>query len=214
MFAIAAVAFVVGINLIVIETAKPLIVSAEDTALLTYESGTDCILVLGASVTQERPSHILAHRLDKGIELFGLGVSDIMLLSGDNETDDYNEVQIMKNYVLEHGEGIGITDANIYVDAAGFSTYYSAVRCKEVFQAERVVIVTQRYHLYRAVYNAKKVGLDVYGVAADDIQHGQWRRDLREVPARIKDFFLSLVGYTPTAMGDPTPLIYPSTQQG
>ena len=213
LFVCIAVLFPVTINLIVVKTAEPLIVTSEEVAELTIQDGEyDCILVLGASVSEYGPSPILANRLDKGLELFALGVSNIILLSGDNGTVEYNEVQAMKNYVLTNGEGIGLTAANIYLDYAGFSTYYSAVRCKEIFGAERVVIVTQRYHLYRAVFIAKMIGLDAVGVAAEDMSSGQLSRDIREIPARIKDFFLTLFNYIPSVMGDPVPLDYPSSQ--
>jgi len=209
----AAVLLIFVFNIVVIKTAEPLIVTAEEAYEFAGEDGVDCILVLGASVSQFGPSLILANRLDRGLELFGLGVSKIMLLSGDNGTIEYNEVQAMKEYVLRHGGDVGLDAANVYLDYAGFSTYASAVRCKDVFMAKRVVIVTQRYHLYRAVWNAKMAGLEVVGVAADDTKHGQALRDVREAPARIKDFFLSVFSYTPNIMGDPVPLTYPSTQR-
>ena len=209
----AALALTFAINMVVIITAKPSIVTPGDAYEFAGEEGVDCILVLGASVTQDGPSPMLADRLDKGLELFGAGITNIMLLSGDNGTIEYNEVQAMKDYALKNGGEAGLEAANIYLDYAGFSTYASAIRCKDVFQAKRVVIVTQRYHLYRAVWNAKLVGLDVVGVEANDTKAGQVFRDIREVPARIKDFFLALFGYTPKIMGDPVPLVYPSSQQ-
>ena len=213
LFICIAVLFTVTINLVVIKTAEPLIVTADEASALVAQDGEyDCILVLGASVSEYGPSAILANRLDKGLELFSLGTSNIILMSGDNGTIEYNEVQAMKDYVLANGNSDGLTSANIYLDYAGFSTYSSAVRCKEIFGAERVAIVTQRYHLYRAVYIAKMIGLDVTGIAAEDMAPGQTSRDIREVPARIKDFFLTLFGYTPSIMGDPVPLDYPSTQ--
>ena len=210
---IVAALIIFTFNLVIIKTAEPLIVnSAEAAALFGDGEKADCILVLGASVSQHGPSTILANRLDMGLQLFELGTSDIMLLSGDNGTIEYNEVQAMKNYVLAEGADIGLEPANIYLDYAGFSTYASAKRCKDVFQADRVIIVTQRYHLYRAVYNAKLVGLDVVGVAAVDTKSGQALRDLREIPARVKDFVLTHIGYTPKIMGETVPLEYPSTQ--
>ena len=209
-----AIVVVSLINIAVVRVAEPLIVTADKVNELSAQDGEfDCILVLGASVSQYGPSPVLAYRLNKGLELFGLGVSNIMLLSGDNGTIEYNEVQAMKEYVLEHGMETGLTTNNVYLDYAGFSTYYSMVRSKDVFGAKRIVIVTQRYHLYRAVYIAKMIGLDVYGVAADDVPGGQaLQGSIREVPARVKDFFLTLIGYTPSIMGDPVPLVYPSTQ--
>ena len=212
--ACAAALFILVINLVVIRTAAPLIITAEEaSALMSEEGAADCILVLGASVTEYGPSPMLANRLDTAMGLFGLGVSNIMLFSGDNGQVEYNEVQAMKNYALKNGGDIGLEAANIYLDYAGFSTYDSAIRCKDVFQAERVVIVTQRYHLYRAIFNAKLAGLDVVGVAAADGKSSQLPRDLREIPARVKDFFLSHIRHTPKIMGDPVPLTYPSTQE-
>ena len=205
----AAIVFVLVINIVVVKTAEPLIITAEEAAELGQY---DCILVLGAAVSEYGPSPMLADRIDKGLELFELGASRIMLLSGDNGSIEYNEVQAMKEYAVKNGAEAGLDARNIYLDYAGFSTYDSAVRCKEVFKAERVVIVTQRYHLYRAVYNAKKAGLDVVGVAAKDMKPGQSGRDLREIPARFKDFFFTLTGASPKYAGDPVPLVYPSTQ--
>ena len=209
-----AVVFVTIINLAVIKAAEPFIISSDKAYELSARDGEfDCILVLGASVSQYGPSPILANRLDKGLELFSLGVSNIMLLSGDNGTIEYNEVQAMKEYVLGRGSAAGLTANNVYLDYAGFSTYYSAVRGKEIFGAERLVIVTQRYHLYRAVFNARMIGLDAYGVAAEDVIRSQVvQGTIREIPARVKDFFLTLISYTPRIMGDPVPLVYPSTQ--
>ena len=205
--------YILIVNIAVVRIADPLIISSEDAFTLSREEGAfDCIMVLGASVSQYGPSPILSKRLDKGLELFSLGVSNIVLLSGDNGTIEYNEVQAMKDYIIYKGAGAGLTESNIYLDYAGFSTYYSAVRCKEVFGAERVVIVTQRYHLYRAVFIAHMIGLNVVGVAADDLAPGQEMRNLREIPARVKDFFLVLFDFTPSVMGDPVPLLYPSTQ--
>jgi len=207
----AVIVITAVINILVVKTSAPYILSAGEAA----ERGTvDCILVLGASVTEYGPSLMLSDRLDKGLELFGLGVSNILLLSGDNGQVEYNEVQAMKDYVLQYGGEVGLGADNIYLDYAGFSTYDSVVRCKEVFGAEKIVIVTQRYHLYRAVFNAKRIGLDVVGVAAQDTNRGQFSRDLREVPARVKDFFLTLIGAKPKYLGDPVPLVYPSTQSG
>ncbi|MDR3304784.1 MAG: YdcF family protein [Clostridiales Family XIII bacterium] len=202
-----------AINIYVVASVKDHIGSPEQAAAWIAEEGAaSCILVLGASVAGGEPSPILAHRLDAGLEIFSLGASDILLLSGDNGSVEYNEVQGMKNYILKNGGGCGAEDANIYLDYAGFSTYDSAYRCKNIFEGERVVVVTQRYHLYRALYIADKLGLDAYGVAAEDIKGGQFARDVREIPARVKDFFLSLAKGKPAILGEKVPLVYPSTQ--
>jgi vancomycin permeability regulator SanA len=205
---------VTAINLYVVSSVKNQILTADEAAAYMAENGqASCILVLGASVKNGEPSPILANRLDMGMTLFEKDASDIMLLSGDNGRREYNEVQGMKNYVLANGEDIDLLAKNIYLDYAGFSTYDSLYRCKEIFEADRVIIVTQKYHLYRALYIAKQRGLDAYGVAAEDKTSGQTARDIREIAARVKDFGLTLIAYKPAVLGEPVPLIYPSTQE-
>ena len=93
------------------------------------------------------------------------------------------------------------------MDHAGFSTYESMYRAKEVFCAEKVIIVSQQYHIYRAVYDARALGLDAWGVAAEDIRYlGQAGRDLREILARNKDFFYGLFQPEPTFLGETIPI--------
>jgi len=204
------------INAYVVAVAKKDIIKPyelADWATQTGEDGVTCVIVLGAAIWDGKPSPILRNRLDTGMETFVQSGTKIMLLSGDNGTMEYNEVQSMKNYVVENGEEYGITSANIYLDYAGFSTYDSIYRCKEIFGAKRVVIVTQEYHLYRALYIAHSLGLEAKGIEATEIDSGQAIRNMREIPARVKDFILSLVKYKPAILGEPVPLDYPSTQQ-
>jgi vancomycin permeability regulator SanA len=93
------------------------------------------------------------------------------------------------------------------MDHAGFSTYESMYRAKEIFQAKKVIIVTQQYHLYRAIYIAESLGLEAYGVAADyRSYYGQTKRDIREVLARVKDFGTSILKPKPTYLGDAIPI--------
>jgi len=212
--AAVAAACLAALNLAMMLSVNGQIRSAEDAAAWAQEEagGADCVLVLGAAVWDGKPSPMLGARLDAGLEAFADGASRILLLSGDNGTMEYNEVQAMKDYALEDGAAYGATAANIYLDYAGFSTYDSLYRCKEIFGAERVVIVTQRYHLYRALYIANRLGIEAVGVAAQDYTGGQVIRDAREILARTKDFFLCLTDYTPKVLGDAVPLTYPSTQ--
>jgi vancomycin permeability regulator SanA len=214
LFAILIIAaFVLTLNLIVVASARGHILASEDAAAWAQEeSGASCVLVLGAAVWDGKPSPILANRLNAGLDAFAHGASNLLLLSGDNGTVEYNEVQGMKNYVLENGTGFGAGDANIYLDYAGFSTYASMYRSQNIFEADRVVIVTQRYHLYRALYIAETLGLEARGVAAEDCASGQFPRDVREIFARVKDFFLARAGTAPSVMGESVPLVYPSTQ--
>ena len=166
----------------------------------------DCVLVLGAGVWDDGPSHLLEERLNKGVEVYNTGCTNRILMTGDHGREEYDEVNVMKNFAIEKGA----VAEEVFMDHAGFSTYESMYRAKEVFQVKKVVIVTQKYHLYRAVYNARKLGLDAYGVAAD----GQYNFSLpvrtynnfRESLARCKDFIWCIIKPEPTYLGEAIPI--------
>ncbi len=166
----------------------------------------DCVLVLGAGVWGENPSHMLEERLNKGIEVYNTGCVDRILMSGDHGRTEYDEVNVMKDFAVEKGA----VAEEVFMDHAGFSTYESMYRARDVFQVKKVVIVTQKYHLYRAVYNARKLGLDAYGVAAD----GQYNYSLpvrtynnsREALARCKDIIWCVFKPEPTYLGEAIPI--------
>lgn len=164
----------------------------------------DCILVLGAKVRyNETPSNLLEDRLQRGIELYNLGVSDRLLMSGDHGQVNYDEVNVMKQYAID----TGIPSQSVFMDHAGFSTYESLYRARDVFLARKIVIVTQEYHLYRALYIAEKLGLDAYGVpAAPKNYSGQFNREMREILARAKDVFYTILKPQPTYLGDTIPV--------
>lgn len=165
---------------------------------------TDCILVLGCGVRPDgTPSLMLQDRLDRGLDLYRAGMSPKLLMSGDHSKRDYDEVNVMKKYAV----AVGVPSEDVFMDHAGLSTYESMYRAKEIFQAERILIVSQRYHLYRAVYDARALGLEAWGVPAEDIAYlGQTTRDLREILARNKDFFCCIFRPEPTFLGDIIPV--------
>ena len=151
---------------------------------------TDCIIILGAGLRNNEPSLMLKDRLNKGIELYNNSVSNKIIMSGDHTKEDHDEVNIMKNYAKDKG----IPSEDIFMDHAGISTYDSIYRAKYIFDAEKIVIVTQRYHLFRALYIANELGLDAYGVEAKKpIYRGNTYREIREVLARNKDFIKSII---------------------
>ena len=126
-------------------------------------------------------------------------ISNKILVSGDHIESDYDEVGVMKNYLLEHG----IPSEKIFVDHAGISSYDSVYRAKEIYKANKIVIVTQKYHLYRAIYIGNHLDLEVYGIAADkNIYQSQEKRDAREFLARIKDFFKCIIKPQSTYLGE------------
>ena len=186
------------INFWVMASTDDQIISIDDV------NDSECILVLGAGVWQNnRPSPMLKDRLDRSVDLFEKGVAPYLVMSGDHGQKNYDEVNVMKDYAMD----AGIDSNMIYMDHAGFSTYESLYRLKYIFKAERVIIVTQKYHLYRALYIANALGLDAVGVSAQEIDYsGQSVRDLREILARNKDFFSALFFPKPSMMGDPIPL--------
>ena len=163
----------------------------------------DCILVLGAGVWGDKPSPILEDRLLEGIKLYEEGISPKIMMTGDNGTNGYDEVNVMKNYAIEKG----VPSEDIFMDHAGFSTYESVYRAKAVFEARRVIIVTQEYHLYRALYIANQLGLEAYGVPSNQRQYvGALYREVREVLARNKDFVQSIFKPKPTYLGEVIPI--------
>jgi len=176
--------------------------STEDQILDLGEvgQGYDCIYVLGCGVRENgTPSHMLADRLDTAYALYEMGVSDYILVSGDNSREDYDEVGVMKQYLMDKG----VPEEVIYKDHAGFSTYESLYRADAIFEVDNIVIVTQGYHLYRALYIAKDRGIKAVGIEADPrTYYGQTMRDLREVVARCKDFFYCIFEPKPTYLGE------------
>ena len=198
----AAVVFgAAGINILVKNTASEFILQPENATEL---SNADCILVLGCLVRDGgTPSAMLEDRLRRGVELVHAGAAPKLLMSGDHGRTDYDEVDAMKSYAVD----AGIADSDVFMDHAGFSTYESMYRAKEVFQVKRMIIVTQGYHLYRAVYIARMLGIEAYGVNADYRNYvGQTARDVREVLARVKDFANCIVKPEPTYLGDAIPI--------
>lgn len=190
-----------GIDFYVRSSTKDRIISPENASSV---SDADCILVLGAGIrTDGSPSPMLQDRLNTGIALYQNGAAPKLLMSGDHGREDYNEVQTMKDITLEQG----VPSEDVFMDHAGFSTYDSLYRARDVFQARKVIIVTQKYHLYRALYIARSLGLDAWGVSADTRRYrGQSQRDFREILARDKDFFVSVFKPLPKYLGDTIPI--------
>ena len=163
----------------------------------------DCIVILGAAIWGDKPSPMLEDRLNEGIKLYKLGVANKIIMSGDHGRDEYDEVNIMKEYAMEQG----VPSEDIFMDHAGFSTYESIYRAKEIFEAKKIIIVTQKYHLYRALYIANKLGIESYGIGADPRKYvGETYRELREILARNKDFIKCIFKPKPTYLGDTIPV--------
>lgn len=176
------------------------IITAEEAAKLD----ADCILALGCGVREDgTPSLMLRDRLETGISLYEGKVASKLLMSGDHGRKDYDEVNLMKQYAMERD----ISFEDIFMDHAGFSTYDSMHRARDIFCAEKVVIVSQGYHLPRALYVAEKLGLEAYGVPALDVNYrGQAYREFREMLARAKDFCTAMLQPQPKYLGEEIPI--------
>lgn len=198
---IGAIVLILGINGYVKYIGKKNIITSEEAMAL---DDIDCILILGCGVRPDKtPSDMLSDRLSCGMDLYKKGVAPKIIMSGDHGQADYDEVNIMKQIAVDSS----IPSNDVFMDHAGFSTYESIYRAKEIFEAERIVIVSQEYHLYRALYIAQKLGVEAYGVGADyHIYGGQIYRDIREVPARCKDFVKVLLKSEPTYLGKSIPV--------
>lgn len=195
-----AVVIPVGVSSYVCVSVKDQIITSDEAAKLD----ADAILILGARVWDNgQPSGILKDRINTGVDLYNAGASDRLLMSGDHGQDDYDEVNAMKDYALEKG----VPGETIFLDHAGFSTYESLYRARNIFQVKTVLIVTQEYHLYRALYIARALGLNAYGVACDTRNYNAYLLfDLRETLARCKDFIYSILQPLPTYLGDVIPI--------
>ena len=202
VFVIIMLLLFIGINVFVRVYASQYILSPDEANQLD----ADAVVVLGARVYNSgTPGKMLASRLDMGIELYEGGAAKKLIFSGDHGRDEYNEVGAMYLYAVNKG----VDDNDIFLDHAGFSTYETAVRAKKIFCAERVVMVTQKYHIYRSVYCARMTGTEAYGVACDDYQWGGVKmvyNYIRESLATVKDFFGCILGVEPTFLGETIPV--------
>ena len=189
------------INSVVKLSTGDQIISSEEAAKL---EDIDCILVLGCFVKDDgRPSDMLFDRLTRGVELYDMGAAPKLLMSGDHGREEYDEVAAMKQFAIDEG----IPSEDVFMDHAGFSTYESVFRAKEIFQADKILIVTQEYHLYRALYIANQLGVEAYGVSSDYHTYvGQFMRDFREMLARVKDCATCIFKQEPTYLGDAIPI--------
>ena len=200
VIAIISIILVLFINFYVVGMANKRMIKDNDYSSL---KNVDCILILGAGIWGDKPSPMLQDRLDEGVKLYKEGIASKIIMSGDHGREEYDEVNIMKEYAIEQG----VPSEDIFMDHAGFSTYESIYRSKEIFDADNIVIVTQEYHLYRALYIAEKLDINAYGVNSDPRKYnGQTFRELREILARNKDFINCIIKPEPTYLGESIPV--------
>lgn len=162
---------------------------------------SNAVMVLGASVIGERLSPILEQRTRTAIDIFQAGRADNVLVTGDNGALDHDEVTPVRKYLID----AGIPAGDIFLDHAGFDTYSSMYRAREVFLADSIIIVTQDFHLPRALFLARNLGLEAYGVPTVG-RGGSGRDYFREIPASVKALLDLVVRREPKYLGETIPL--------
>lgn len=181
---------VAGLSVLLILNGIVLGTTSAQIKDVTPDDGYQYALVLGAKVHQGgRLSDMLRDRMDKAIELYHAGAVQKLLLSGDGSSE-WSEPEYMKRYAIENG----VADEDILIDEKGFSTYESLANAKKRYLLTKLVIVTQKYHLHRALYIAND--MDMAALGADGTYHvyaGQWYREAREILARLKDMTACLL---------------------
>jgi SanA protein len=169
-----------------------------------YLPNKQTALILGAKVYENgQMSDMLLDRVQTAIELHQQGKVEKILVSGDHGRENYDEVNAVKKYLLEQN----IFAEDIFLDHAGFDTYDSIYRAKEVFQVDSLIIVTQKFHLPRALYIAQGLNIDAVGVAADKhIYISAKKSELREIPARFKAYLNIILKAQPKFLGETIPI--------
>ncbi len=164
----------------------------------------DCIIVLGAAVFGDSVSYTLAKRLDTAIEVYRAGKAPKIIVSGDHGRPEYNEVSVMREYLIQNG----ISKENIFMDHAGFNTYDTMYRAKDIFLAESAIIVTQREHLVRFLYIANKLGISSVGVESENYDEYEMKvQKTREFLARVKAFLqCEILHSKPKYLGETIPV--------
>ncbi len=205
------------LRLLLLAAALPLAVVAAANAVVVLDArgeaadSLDAVphaqaaLVLGAQVKPDgTPSAMLADRIAAAAELYRAGKVDKLLLSGDHGRWAYDEVGTMRRALLARG----IPARDLFTDHAGFDTWDSAQRARRVFGVESAIVVTQRFHLARALYAAHRAGLRATGYAADRRDYGRvmGRLRLREALARVKVVADSVTGADPHFLGPRLPI--------
>lgn len=168
-------------------------------------SGYDCIIVPGAMVYgNSTPSAMLADRLDVALKIYNLKLVNKIIVSGDHGTKEYDEVNTMRTYLISRG----VASEDVFMDHAGFDTYQTIFRARDVFKVRKALITTQGYHLYRALYIGEKLGVEMYGIdSALRDYNNTFKNRFREYFARTKAFIeCEITKPEPEFMGEIIPI--------
>ncbi|MBP2646143.1 MAG: hypothetical protein H6Q75_1583 [Firmicutes bacterium] len=200
LLVLVIVGFILYTNKCVLDEGSVYVLSSDDAPK------SEAILILGAYVSPDgKVSGMLGERLRVGYELYKKGKAGKIIVSGDHGRKDYDEVNAMKKYFLDRN----VPDEDIFMDHAGFTTYESMYRARNIFRAEKVIVVTQGFHLPRAIFIARELGMEVYGVEAGTGNNSKlviWKNRLREAIARSKAYVAVAIHSKPTYLGEAIPV--------
>lgn len=200
-FAVITLVYVLANAIVVGSTSKYI----HDISEIDKLEKTECVIVLGAKVySEDSLCAVLQDRVDYAINIYKAGKADKLLFTGDHGRTEYDEVNAMMNYAVSNG----VPEEDIFLDHAGFSTYESMYRAKDVFCVSDAIIVTQKFHISRAVYTARRMGIEAKGVNSNPRKYLNATYDaLRESLARVKDFFIvNITKPEPTYLGEEIPI--------
>jgi len=185
------------INCFIYLKSKPYIYDSVEKA-----PEAQAVIILGAAVYVDgRLSPVFENRVERALEVYRAGKVPKILVSGDNSSIYHNEVNPVKNYLVEKG----VPEEDIYLDHAGFDTYSTMYRAKEIFKADTVVVVTQAFHLPRSIFLARSLGLTAYGVKAED-GRTVFMNYFREKFANVKAVINLVFNREPKFLGEEIPI--------
>jgi vancomycin permeability regulator SanA len=203
---VASVLFTVGFKLWVDSQTNGQIYEYDDPDLPENRAA----LVFGAGLNRAgAPSAILYDRVATAADLYSAGKVSRLLMSGDNSTENYNEVEAMRQAAI----GLGVPDDNIVLDYAGFSSWDSCYRASAIFGLDSATLVTQAFHLPRALFTCRHLGIDSVGVTADRQPYRTGYNELREYVALAGTAWRMLINDKPRFLGDPVDIDVPQVKE-
>lgn len=199
LVAVVLALIIAGINLYIIILGQRNFIQTDEIS-----GEYDCAIVPGAKVwSSGTVSYMLRDRLDFAYKLYEQGSVNKILVSGDHGGADYDEVNAMRQYLFDKGA----REEDVFMDHAGFDTYSTMYRAKEIFEVKSAIVCTQKYHLFRASYIAKRLGIDIKGVASDVYVSSKLPYfKLREWAARVKAFLEVEITKPTPILGEAIPI--------
>lgn len=176
----AFVLLVLGAMIMAVSLAMRMLVTPHVYTVAQDVPSAQYVVILGASVVHGEPSALLAQRIDAALALYRAHRAERILITGDNGDRNYDEVSVILDYLRARD----IPESDIFLDRAGFDTYSSMYRAQHVLGVHSAVITTQDFHIPRALFLARSLGIEADGFVAGS--GGRIRDYVREIPASLK----------------------------